>query len=298
MGLTAVRDVALVALFECIRAIRTWRAVALLVLYLVVSAGASYGFVELIGELEAELAETLGVPATEQTGVMLDRLLADGTLRRILSDLVSRDGRESVDEILRYPVLAIFHLWLSILLMPFGTATVASESISGDLATRALRFEAVRTGRLELVTGRFLGQAVLTGVASIAGSLGSWSIGMLYLYGTDPLELGGALLWLGLRAWGFSLAFVGLGIGVSQWTSSPNGARVAAILGTAGAFILYQAAAHSDWGLLSDVLTQLLPQGWAAGVWGPEWPLTVLFCAAFGYAWVGLGYVRFAGRDL
>jgi ABC-type transport system involved in multi-copper enzyme maturation permease subunit len=296
--MTSPRDIALVALYEWIRAIRTWRALALVTLYIVASAGGANIFVEVLGELETALAETLGVPPTAQVGVMLDQLQESDSFRRVIADMT---GSTDLQPVLRHPVLAIFHLWLGLILVPFVGATAAAESISGDLASRAIRYEAVRTGRLELVTGRFLGQALLTGVASVVGTVGAWTIGVLLLYGTDPVDLAMSLVQLSIRAWAYSLAYVGMGIGISQWTANPNLARVLAIVGVAATWPFYfQARFGSDEipGFLADFLLQVLPQGWMTVLWTPQWPLTALVCAAMGYTWVGIGYLRFARRDL
>lgn len=296
--MTTLRDVASVALFEWIRAIRTWRALALLTLYVVASAGGAYLFVELIGELETALAATMGVPATAQIGVMLDELHRSASFRELLREMTFSDD---IDALLDLPVLAIFHLWLGIILVPFVGATSAAESLSGDLATRAIRYEAVRTGRLELVTGRFLGQAMLTGVASVVGTVGAWAVGTLYLHGTDPLELAIGLVRMAIRAWAYSLAYVGMGIGISQWTANPNLARVVAILGVAVTWPLFGTArfeGNDVPGPVADLMLQILPQGWMPGLWTPAWPVTALACASLGYAWVAVGYARFARRDL
>jgi hypothetical protein len=264
----------------------------------VASAGGAWLFVEAIGELETTLAETLGVPPTEQVGAMLDQVRESDSFRRVIAEMI---GSEDVEPVLRYPVLAIFHLWLGIVLVPFVGAAAASESLSGDLATRAIRFEAVRTGRLELVTGRFLGQALLTGAASLVGTVGAWGVGVLYLYGTDPVELAASLVWLSIRAWAYSLAYVGMGVGISQWTANPNLARVMAIVGVAATWPLWGQFRFDTEGIpsvLADIVLQVLPQNWMPVLWTPEWPVTALVCVALGYAWVGIGYLRFARRDL
>lgn len=296
--MTALRDVALVAQFELIRAVRTWRALALLTLYVVASAGGATLFIQVISELETALAGTLGVPPTDQVGVMLDELHKSESYRDLLAEMT---WNEDVDAIVDYPILAIFHLWLGVILVPFIGATAAAETLSGDLATRAIRFEAVRTGRLELVTGRFLGQALLTGAASILGTVGAWAVGVRFLYDIDPIELAVALVLLSIRAWLYSLAFVGMGIAISQWTANPNLARVLAIIGVAVTWPLFGESRFGSTllpGFVSDVLLQVLPQGWLPGLWSPTWPLTALVCIAIGYAWVGLGYLRFHRRDL
>ena len=59
----SVRDASLVARFELLRALRTWRALALVFLYMVAAAGAAYLFSQLIWLFEEQLADTLGAAA-------------------------------------------------------------------------------------------------------------------------------------------------------------------------------------------------------------------------------------------
>jgi len=267
----------------------------------VATAGGAYLFVQLIHSLESALAVQLGVPVTDRAGTMLDQLLQGGELREILGGMLGDEAL--VDEVLRYPVLAIFHLWEGLILIPFFAASTSAESISIDMASRALRFEALRTGRLELVTGRFLGQAALTALASALGVAGTWAIGMLYLAGTDPVGLAASLLWLTVRAWAFALPFVGLGVAFSQWTTSANWARVMAVGATAGTWVAYGMAwawIDTRWGPLCDAVLQVLPQGWMHGLWrpAPGWVVSSGVCIALGFALVAAGYLRFARRDL
>lgn len=66
-----MRDIWLVARFEVLRAIRTWRAVALLVLYAVASGGAAWLFTKFVGLMENTLADQLHVARTTTPGAML-----------------------------------------------------------------------------------------------------------------------------------------------------------------------------------------------------------------------------------
>ena len=215
--LASLRDTFEVARFELIRALRTWRAVALTLLFVVATTGAAFVFVGLLWVLEAELASTLGVPTTDRPGAMTGRLMESGELRRMLEAMIGEE--DLVDAVLWHPVLALFHLWFCLLLGPFFATTSAAECIAVDNRTRALRFEVLRTGRLELVMGRFIGQVLLTSIAFTAAVLGPWIVGVFFMVGNDPLHLAGSLLWLTPRALAFSLPFVGVGVAASQLTT-------------------------------------------------------------------------------
>ncbi len=301
--MTELRDIGLIASFEVRRAVRTWRALALIVLYVVATAGAAYVFTQIIGAAEQSLASTLGVPATDTPGTMLTELKANREFRGALSQAVG--GTDQLDALLQWPLLAIFHLWFSFLLVPFFAASASAESIALDVRTRALRFEALRTGRLEIVLGRFLGQLLLTGLAAAASIGGVWTVGMLYMVGHTPLGLATGLVWFAVRAWFFSIPFVGIGVACSQLTASPAWARVLAISMTAGSWVALGIARWLEtrgdgWAIVADLLIQILPQGWLMTMWAPglDWMVAALVCSALGLVAVGLGYARFAGRDL
>ncbi|MCO4745072.1 MAG: hypothetical protein KC912_09805 [Proteobacteria bacterium] len=296
----SVLDTFLVARFELMRAMRTWRAVALATLYVIALSGATYIYVRILWFIEAGLAETLGVPANDKPGAMMNELMDNGDLTRMLQEMSG--SPEAVEYLLTWPLLSIWGLWIGILLLPFLATSAAAECISIDMSTRALRFEALRTGRAELVLGRFFGQVALTGIAASFGLVGAWVVGMTQMVGNDPIVLAYGLAAMGLRAWLFGLPFIGLGVAWSQWTASPNWARVLSVSFTAGSWILFGLATEfrdSSWGWLSDLVLQVLPQGWLNGLWHPtDWIISGGVYIALSLLAVGLGFIRFSRRDL
>ena len=299
-GLTALRDIVLVGWFEVLRALRTWRALALFVLYGLATAGAAYTFVGLVWVMENALAKQLGVPETETPGAMMQKLVESDSFRGMIEAMVGSEA--AVDQVLAVPVLAVFNLWFGFLLIPFFAASAAAESVSIDMGTRSLRYEALRTGRLELIGGRYLGQLALTGMATALSVLGVWAIGMFAMRGNEALPLFGWLCWLSLRAWFFSMPFVGIGLAASQLTSWPMWARVMALGATAGTWVLY---AFCQWledgrlAVLADLGLQILPQGWMTQMWEPVgWAAPALICSVLGPVFALFGYLFFSRRDL
>ena len=296
------RDAALVARFEILRAVRTWQALAVIVLYVVTNAGATRIFVRILQAVENSIATGLHVPVTQYPGAMLDKALHDDEFRQLIGGMIGDD--RLVDTVLHWPILAIFHLWLGIALMPFLAASTSAECISVDLRSRALRFEVQRTGRLELVAGRFGGQALLTAVGSLLAIGSTFTIGMLFMVGNHPAELLGTLLYLSLRSWAFSLPFIGVGVACSQLTASPAWARVMAIVATSMSWVAYaialwgQESDHLPW--LAAAVLQILPQGWILELWKPgaSWVGASVVFLALGLTCTGAGYLRFARRDL
>jgi hypothetical protein len=299
--LTSMRDTALVARFELIRAVRTWQALAVVVLYLVATGGAARLFVAILSEIENSAAQQLGVPPTDYPGAMIGEIVKSGELHHMLGAMVGDE--RLVDALLGWPVLAIFHLWVGIVLMPFLATFSSAESVSADLRSRALRFELLRTGRVELAAGRFVGQALLIGLASVLAAGSTWVVGMAYMVGNDPIDLAFALIWLGLRAWGFSLPFIGIGLGCSQWTSSPAWARVLAVVASAATWVIYGMSFTPvviQFPIVSGILQQSLPQGWIRLLWQPDasWVLATGIFGAFGLVFVAVGLIGLTWRDV
>jgi hypothetical protein len=297
-----VRDVWLVGRFEVLRAIRTWRAVALLVLYGVASGGAAWLFTKFVGLLENTVAEQLGVAKTTTPGAMLGELVASDTWREVLEAMTG--SPQLVETLVQIPPLAAFNLWFGFLVVPFFAASASAECIAIDVQSRAIRYEVQRTGRLELVLGRFFGQLALTAAATAMSVAVVWTVGMTFMVGNPPLALAGWLALFAPRTWLFGVPFVAMGVAASQLTSSPAWARVLAIGGTAGSWVLFGIArwieAETSWAILSDIALQLLPQGWLRGLWEPgfAWLGSAIACVALGGAVITAGYLRFSRRDL
>lgn len=298
----SLRDTFLVGQFEVLRAIRTWRAVALGVLYLVATSGGTWMFTRLILAFENQMARTLGVPTTDRPGTMMDTLLEMEDFRTLLGAMLGDPAL--VDVALSTPLLAIFHLWFGLLLLPFLSTTTAAECISVDMRNRAVRFELLRTGRLELVFGRLGGQAVLTAFASALGAVAAFVVAWFAMVLTDPIDLALAMANATAKAWTFGLPFLGVGVACSQLTVSPAWARVLAVAATGGSWVAYGVTnwAKSE-GFVPVVLDSLLtifPQTWIRGLWEPglQWVVSSSVFFALALAVTALGFIRMSRRDV
>lgn len=296
-----MRDVWLVARFEVLRAIRTWRAVALLAIYAVAGAGASWLFVKIIGAMENALARALKVPVTHTPGAMLSELVQSDGWREAVVGMTG--SPQLADHLVTVPPMALFYLWVAVLLTPFFSASAAAECIAIDVASRAVRYELLRTGRLELVVGRFGGQLALTFLGTVVAMVLVFGVSMEFLVGQSARELLPALLGYLPRAFAFSVPFVALGVAASALTASAAWARVLAIGGVAGSWVALGVARWLEttrWPWVADLLLPILPQGWLRGLWdpGPGWLLSAVACAGIGASAVALGAVRFTRRDV
>lgn len=232
---------------------------------------------------------------------MLDELRNTKSFREVIEGLVGDPAL--VDRLLDVPVLALYHQWSAFAFLPFFAATNAAESISLDLASRALRYEALRTGRMEIVLGRFCGQLVLLAGAASTGAVLVWILGLTRMVGNEPFALAFALAGAAVQGWFYALPYVGVGVGASQWTTSPATARVLATAAIALSWVAYAFVGYFEseghpW--VGAALASLLPQGWLRGLWEVGLPAWTSYAACAAFACVGLcgGYLRFARRDL
>ncbi len=275
-----MRDVLLVGRFEVLRAVRTWRALALVVLVAAAMGGGSYLFTRVVGLMENQVAQQLGVPATRIPGAMLAELVASPGYRETIEGTF---GDEAVVEwVLGLHPAALFYFGLSTLLIPFFAATASAESIALDVQSRAIRFEALRTSRLDLVLGRFLGQVGVTTVAVAVATLTAIGVTLASMIVAEPLVLARDVATFAVRSWAFGLPFVGIGIAASQLTASPAWARVLAMVGTLSTWLLAALGPGllDDLGVgaLADVIDVVLPQTWLDALWGPggDWMTSVI----------------------
>lgn len=293
-------DVWLVARFELLRAVRTWRALALLAAYAVASGGAARLFVEAVGGMENALATALKVPALDTPGAMLSELVASEYWRQAVVRMTG--SKDLADHLVTVPPVALFWLWVAILLTPFFAASTAAECVAIDAHSRALRYELLRTGRLELVFGRFAAQVLLAAAGTCVSMVVVQAVAYGFLLNQSPAELVPALLVYLPRAIAFAVPFVGVGVAASLVTSSAAWARVLALGGVAGSWV--------GWGLarwlarsqpaVADVLLPLFPQGWLRGLWEPSaaWLGSAVACVALGVAVVAVVTPWFSRRHL
>lgn len=300
-ALTSLKDIALVARFELLRNLKTLRALALIMIYLLATGGSAFIFTRVLLSMENNLAAMLKVPKTEVPGAMIQEVVKDGAFKDVLSRMVG--GEAYIDYVLNWPVLVIFHVWIGTLFIPFLAASTSAESIVLDTSSRAARFECLRTGRVEFVSGRLLGQLFLMMIATVFSVLATFTVGMVYMVGNDPVGLMTGLLGVTPRIWAVALPFLGIGIFASQVAPGVNMARVIA-LGTVAftwfltglATLSLENGGSAAW----DVLLQVMPQSYMDGLWAPfpAWAGTSGWLAVLGIAAMGLGLPYFLRRDL
>lgn len=289
------------ALIEWMDAIRSRRALVLLALYLVSAVGCMYGTISIFEKMEGELAQVLQLPEAEQTGVVSQTLWKSKPFQRIVRSVVS-DELVYNDIRGRHPVELVY-AWFVFLGAPFLVILVAGNRVSDDLRSGAVRFALVRCTRAEWSIGKCLGLAALIAGALVVGAVGAWVVAVCRLSGVGALGLVWSMLGWGLRAWVYTLAWLGLALGVSHVTQSGSRATALGIFALVGLAILpaiLQLCAkvfECPWLMNFELLAPSSAKHflWRQGVA----PLTAaaVHLVALGGAYFVLGFATFNRRD-
>ena len=300
--LRALRDVLVIAAFELQSSLRSRKALLLLGLYLAGAMAASGAFVSMLRAVEDATAEALSVATTEDPGAMTRSLMENEQLLDVATELVG--DRELARQLLSIPPLALFYGWLALTFVPVLVTLTSSDAIAADVDSGAARYALVRTRRSAWAAGKLLGQVLLMGCGIALGAVGSWSVGLFFTSGFEPLATGAWMLRLGGRACLSGFAYLGLVLGVSQLTRSANRARafgLLALIAVGGLRALLGAPrVHDEAPVLFDSLAQVLPGTHAMGLWQPQLLQrlpSVGMLLALGAAFFVLGHQRFARRD-
>ena len=169
---TFLHDVVWVAVYELGEATRTRLFQLVLLAYAGGIGAATWILVMILRTLEQALAGTLGVPATERPGAMMQQLLENGDLAQLVGPIIGAENDPS--SILSEPVLGIWTGMASMALLPLVLLFSASGSIAAEVRTRSLRYLLCRTGRLEIGLGKLVGQLLIALLAVAIGACIAW----------------------------------------------------------------------------------------------------------------------------
>jgi ABC-type transport system involved in multi-copper enzyme maturation permease subunit len=290
-----------VALAECAGAVRSRRALVILVLYLLSAVFCMMGTITMLGKMEAELAKVLQLPESERTGVVSVTLWKSKPFQRMIkagvkNDLVYNDiaGRHPAE---------LVYAWFAFMCAPLLAVLVAGNRVADDLKSGAVRYAIVRVTRLEWTLGKYVGQILMVAIALAASAIGAWLVAVFRLSGIGTFELLPAMFVWGARAGLYALAWIGLALGVSHVTRSGSRATalglVAVALCAAWPNILEYFAGKLDWPWLCH-FDALVPSSAEMSLWRSSFvPLFTggAHLLALGLAYLMLGHAVFARRD-
>jgi hypothetical protein len=297
-----LRDALVVAEQDLAESLRSRKALVLLGLYLAGALAACGIFVRVLQEVEGVLADTLRVSRTERPGAMTQRLMESDELHRILRGLIG--DADLAIELVQIPPMALFYGWVALTFVPPLVALTSGDAVANELSTGSARFAFFRTDRTSWAVGKLLGQGALLGVGVGLGGVGAFIVGWSGLLSFEPGPNALWLLRLGLRAWVYGLAWLGIVMGAGQLTRSVPKARGLAL----GALVLVGTASvllGSDWVLerapvIAPTVHQLLPGAHQIDLWRPEIgrrAVAVVVLLALGGGAFALGHQRLLRVD-
>ncbi len=290
-----------VMLAECAGAVRSRRALVILVLYLLSAVFCMTGTINILGKMENELSKMLMLPESEKTGVVSVTLWKSpafqGMVRSGLrNDLVYNDieGRHPAE---------LIYAWFAFLCAPLLAVLVAGNRVSDDLKSGAVRYALVRVTRMEWTLGKYLGQVAMVALALASSALGAWLVVVCKLYGVGTFELLPAMFGWGLRAWLYALAWLGLALGVSHLTRSGSRATAIGLVALAiftvwpGLLKLWARSFGCPW---LDHFDALVPSSALLSLWRQS--VAPLFAGGvhllvLGLTYLMFGHLVFARRD-
>ena len=282
--------------------IRSRRVIVLCLLYLAGSVAATLLFVAVLQKTERALAQGLGVAVAPGAGSVTATLWKSDGFRRVLTDLAGSDSLAL--KLLDIPPLALFYGWLSFAFAPTLVMLTSSSRIAEEVWSGSARFVMFRVSRLNWCTGKFIGQALQLLGALLLSAAGAWLVGYFRMSFFNGGATALAMLGFVLRAWVYSLTFLGLALAVSQWCAAPNLSLalgflslivLSVISGLSGYF------AGDGWRRVLDLVNALTPGGHDKDLWwGDAAHLVpaVTFLLALAFVYFAAGYARFSRRDL
>jgi len=293
-----LRRIGLVSVFDFSEAIRSRKAVVVLLLYM---AGASIGtwvFLNSLSVAESLVRERLGSRADGARSVA-EALLRSEEFLNVVARLIG--DRDVARAWLETPPLALYYGWLSMLFIPLLAVLFASDAISSELSSGSLRFALVRVDRVSWVLGKLCSQAMLMAIGLAASAASVAAMGVMLLDSFDSVPTIEALFALGLRAWWLGLPYLGLALAASQWVASQSGSRALALLGLIAVGLLPRGIAWSAGDSSLAWASQLFPRAYVLDLWLPNVldRLPAMLCLlGLTFIYFGLGFLRFARRDL
>lgn len=285
-----------VACFEWFDAMRSRRAVVVLVLYLAAALLGMNGAITVLGKMEAQLAEVLQLPAEDSRGVVSAALWKSERFQKMVRSSLG-DSLVYDDLCGRHPA-ELLYAWFAFFYVPLLTVLVAGNRAADELHAGSVRYMMTRVTRPEWSIGKYLGLAVLLLAGLLAGGVAAWVVAAFRIAGADLPALFPAMVSWSVKAWCYSLAWLGLALGISHLVAS--GAKATA-LGIVALVIFFMAPPLIERHLPSAALaTRLFPGGVSDALWRAS--LEPVAAAAFwlvalGLFYLSLGAAVFVWRD-
>lgn len=296
------RDILIIARHEMSDAVRSRRAVIILLLYVAVILLSCNGIVSSLRRAEAQISKTLGLPPSAEAGTVIDNLWKSNSFRSTVRELIG--DKELAEQLISVHPMAIVFGLLAFTLTPVFSVLIASPRIAEERASGSIRLALMRTSRGAWCLGKYIGQALMTLAALTLSAMCAWILLRLRVAGMNDLAVARGMIIFAWKAWVYALAFLGLALGISQVTSSPNKAMA---LGFAGWIALAVLAVMGDawagegWAQGWHGVWMLVPGGHRLDLWRRDAAHNVpavVFLVSLGLAYLSIGHAGLSRKDL
>jgi ABC-type transport system involved in multi-copper enzyme maturation permease subunit len=289
--------------YEWFDALRSRRALVALLLYMATSLGTMYGSISLLQKIEKELVTVLQLPASENPGAITTTIWKSKHFQRMMRQIAK--NKEVYDDIQGKNPIELIYAWLSFFYMPLLVVLIAANRIPEEMGSGAVRYIAFRTSRGAWVLGKFLGQVSLLALAVILSGLCAYLVARLRLGKYAPLEVIWQMSFWAIRAWVFSIPYVGLVMGLSLFTKSASKATIFAILALVGLSVITGLttflSGDTGWRALLPYIASLFPADYEMLLWRSNLQALLtgsIFLLTLGFSYLGIGFIFFQKRDL
>lgn len=292
-----------VACYEWFDALRSRRALVVLLLYMTAAVCNMYWSINLLRKMERELVTLLQLPPSEHTGVISTTLWKSKPFQRIMKEMTQND-LVLQDITGKHPVELIY-AWFAFFYTPLLVVLVAGSRIAEDLGSGAVRYVIFRISRASWTLGKFLGQALMIGFALILSGIGAYAVAKYRLAGSGTPDLFLNMAQWSARAWIYSFPFLGLAMGLSLLTKSGSKATILGIVAIAVCFavsiLLRYFTADTGWRAYLPYLGVLVPEDHKMYMWRNALaPLVTgtVYLMTLGFCYLLAGYAVFRHRDV
>lgn len=286
------------AVCELGAAVRTRRALVMIVLYLAASLLTMHGMISALGKMEAQLAETLQLPqGGKKSGVVSTTLWKSRPFQKMVRAVVDDDLIYS--DIKGLHPAELIYAGFAFLYVPLLTILIGANRVSDDLHSGAVRYMITRVTRFEWSLGKYLGTSLLMLPAMIAGALAAWVVALIRLAGADSAALLMPMLVWAVKGWTLSLAYLGIALGISHLTRSGAKATAIGILALIVCFAVPKLLSHYVPSVAATA-SLLFPATMEHSLWRASFKpvaFAAVWLLALGLAYLTAGYAFFARRD-
>jgi len=292
-----------VACYEWFDALRSRRALVVLLLYLAAAVCNMHWSINLLHKLENELATVLQLPQSERAGVVSTALWKSKPFQSMMKQMTQND-LVLQDITGKHPVELIY-AWFAFFYTPLLVVLVAGNRIAEDIGSGAVRYVIFRTSRASWSLGKFMGQTLMIGLALLLSGAGAYAVAKCRLAGSGTPDLFLNMVQWSARAWVYSIPYLGLAMGLSHLTRSASKATIMGIIAIAACFVLSILSRHfaSDIGWRAGLpyLNVLLPDDHKMCLWrNAAAPLVTgsTYLITLGFCYLLAGYAIFRRRDV